>query len=67
MKDESGERGDPSTALRTGAGVRVEVQVAPDFVGLVREHRMRAVAEAALRTEGRDGELALVITGDRGI
>jgi probable rRNA maturation factor len=58
-------KADPSATLRTG--VEAEVQVAPEFEGLVREHRMQAVAEAALRLEGRAGELALVITGDRGI
>jgi probable rRNA maturation factor len=65
MKDEGGD------VARTGPpaapGTRVEIQVAPDFEGRVREHRMRAVAEAVLRTEGQTGELALVITGDRSI
>jgi probable rRNA maturation factor len=45
----------------------VGVQVAPEFEGLVREHRMRAVAQAALWHEGRAGELALVITDDEGL
>jgi probable rRNA maturation factor len=43
------------------------VQVAAEFAGLVAEDRLGLVAEAVLGHEGQPGELALVITGDRGI
>ena len=61
MKDESGEM------VEAKVEVEVQVQVAPAFVDLVPEHRLRAVARAVLHHEGRAGELAVVITGDEGI
>jgi probable rRNA maturation factor len=45
----------------------VEVQVAPAFAQVVSEERLRAVAEAALRHEGRPGAATLVIIDDAGI
>jgi len=47
--------------------VEVEVQVAPAFVGALSPEQLQAVAEAVLRSEGRSGQLALVVTDDEGI
>lgn len=47
--------------------VQVEVQIAEAFAGLVREERLQAWAEAALRHEGVSGEATVVITDDPGI
>ena len=49
------------------AGVEVEVQVAPEFAGVIAEERLRAVAGTALQQEGAEGEVTLVITDDEGI
>jgi probable rRNA maturation factor len=53
--------------VRDEVKAEVEVQVAPAFVDLVSEERLRAAARAVLRHEGRAGELALVLTDDEGI
>lgn len=54
-----------------GVQVEVDVQVAPAYAEAVPAERLRAVARAVLRTEGRSGtgsvELTLVITDDSGI
>ncbi len=50
-----------------GAGSQVEVQIAPAFADLLSAERLRAVAEAVLRHEGRSVELTLVVTDDEGI
>ena len=49
----------------------IDVQIAPDYAGQISAERLRAVARAVLRAEGRTGagpaELTLVITDDDGI
>jgi probable rRNA maturation factor len=56
-----------------GDGVQLEadVQIAPVYADSVSAERLRSVAEAVLRYEGRAGtgraELTLVVTDDRGI
>jgi len=49
------------------AEVEVEVQIAPAFAGDLAAERLRGVAEAVLRHEGRSGEATLVITDDEAI
>ena len=58
--------------MGTQEGTEVEVQIAPGLIdgapeGLLSPERLRAVVEAALRSEDTSGELALVITDDQGI
>jgi probable rRNA maturation factor len=52
---------------RSSAEVGVEVQVAEAYAGQVSEGRLRAMAEAALSTEGVGGQATVVITDDAGI
>jgi probable rRNA maturation factor len=52
---------------RSSAEIEVDIQIAPAFVALVSEDRLRAAAEAAMRQERAGGGVTLVITDDRGI
>lgn len=45
----------------------IDIQIVPAFLDLVSAERLRAVVEAALHHEGKQGELAVVITDDAGI
>ncbi|MCL7453871.1 MAG: rRNA maturation RNase YbeY [Anaerolineae bacterium] len=47
--------------------VNVEIQVAPAFIDLVSEDRLRRVAETVLRYEEEPGDVTVVITDDEGI
>ncbi|MBN1658692.1 MAG: rRNA maturation RNase YbeY [Anaerolineae bacterium] len=47
--------------------IEVEVQIAPEFAGLVVVDTIQAAATNALRLEGLGGEVTIVITDDQGI
>lgn len=47
--------------------VAVEIQIAPAFAEIVPAERLQGMVEAALRHEGRVGEVTLVLTDDEGI
>jgi probable rRNA maturation factor len=48
-------------------GIEVEVQIAPAYATALSRSRLRAVAEAVLRAEGKSGHATLVVTDDLGI
>jgi probable rRNA maturation factor len=47
--------------------IRVQVQISPDFAGLLSPQKLRTVAETSLRHERVAGQATLVITDDQGI
>ena len=48
-------------------GVEVEVRIDPSFADQLSAQRLRQIAEAVLRQEGRQGQVSLVIVGDEEI
>jgi probable rRNA maturation factor len=53
--------------LTVDAEVEIDVQIAPVFADLLSADRLRSVVEAVLCSEGRPGQVTLVITDDMGI
>jgi probable rRNA maturation factor len=53
--------------LTVDAEVEIDVQIALAFADLVSADRLRSVVEAVLRSEGRTGQVTLVVTDDMGI
>lgn len=45
----------------------VDVQIAPDYAGLLAEERLRRIAEMVLGAESTSGQVAIVVTDDQGI
>lgn len=45
----------------------IDVQIAPDYAGLLSEEWLRRIAEGVLDAEGVPGQVAVVVTDDEGI